>query len=325
MAESKDAAGDATASLVTVFGATGQQGGSVVAALAADSAFKVRAVTRNPDSDKAKALPAGVEVVKADLDDDAAVTAAVAGARFVFLVTDFWGILKSSGGKPMEEVRDHELAQGKRVVDAAKAAGVEFVVFSGLEDAETLAGVSVPHFDGKGRVEKHLRESGMAWCSTRMSAYTDVWATFFKPRKQDDGTYVVSLPMGDTPLAVVAAADLGEVVHTILKAPTEHNGQCYGIAGDKRHVSEYTAALSAATGATVNYANMSLEVARSVMGADMAGMFEFYQMTDKCIRDVEVTRRLNPAAKTFAQWVEANKAAFADMVPGAEGAAAAAE
>lgn len=55
--------------LITVYGATGTQGGSVVASLLQNKTgnFTLRAITRNPNSEKAKALAAqGVEVVKAD-------------------------------------------------------------------------------------------------------------------------------------------------------------------------------------------------------------------------------------------------------------------
>lgn len=57
--------------LVVVLGATGKQGGSVVDALLKSSeSYSVRAVTRNPNTDKGRALAArGVEVVAADLDD----------------------------------------------------------------------------------------------------------------------------------------------------------------------------------------------------------------------------------------------------------------
>ena len=44
------------AKIIVVFGATGNQGGSVVKAMQKDDKYKIRAATRNPDSDKAKAL-----------------------------------------------------------------------------------------------------------------------------------------------------------------------------------------------------------------------------------------------------------------------------
>lgn len=78
--------------LVLVWGATGDQGSSVVNELAASGAFRVRAVTRNPDSEKAKQLAAlpNVETIKADylVEDD--VLRASQGAHGVFAVTNFW-------------------------------------------------------------------------------------------------------------------------------------------------------------------------------------------------------------------------------------------
>ena len=58
--------------IITVIGATGVQGGSVVDAVLKSGLYQVRAITRNINSDKAKALAArdGVEVTTADLNDE---------------------------------------------------------------------------------------------------------------------------------------------------------------------------------------------------------------------------------------------------------------
>ncbi|MEE8147924.1 MAG: NmrA family NAD(P)-binding protein, partial [Longimicrobiales bacterium] len=60
--------------IIAVIGATGAQGGGVVRAILEDpeGGFAARAITRNPDSDNARALAdLGAEVVQADLDDEA--------------------------------------------------------------------------------------------------------------------------------------------------------------------------------------------------------------------------------------------------------------
>jgi uncharacterized protein YbjT (DUF2867 family) len=58
-------------SIITVIGATGVQGGSVVDAALKSGTYKVRAITRKINSDKAKALAArGVELAIADLNDE---------------------------------------------------------------------------------------------------------------------------------------------------------------------------------------------------------------------------------------------------------------
>ena len=79
--------------VITVFGATGAQGGGLARAILADPKreFTARAVTRKPDSPKARALAAaGAEIVAADLDDVSSLERAMQGAHGVFGVTNFW-------------------------------------------------------------------------------------------------------------------------------------------------------------------------------------------------------------------------------------------
>ena len=133
--------------LITVFGATGQQGGSVVRGLLGHGGYKIRGVTRNPDGDKAKALQSqGVEIVKGNLDDQASIEAAIAGAYGVYLVTNYWEMFD----------KEREIKQGKLVGDACKKEGIKHLIFSGLELVKDITGRDCPHFDGKGEIEKYL-------------------------------------------------------------------------------------------------------------------------------------------------------------------------
>ena len=156
------------ARLITVFRATGSQGGAVVRALLAATGYKVRGVTRNPDSESAKALKAaGTEVVKGNLDDAASVQSAVSGAHGVFLVTNYFELLFQL--QDSDAARDKEIAQGKTVADACKKAGVKHLVFSGMELVKDIIGKSCPHFDSKGTIEKYLDEIGVPNTSVRYS------------------------------------------------------------------------------------------------------------------------------------------------------------
>ena len=113
--------------IIAVVGATGAQGGGLVRSILGDDAgqFVVRALTRKPDSDKAQALAqVGVEVVAADIDDRESVAQAFAGAYGAFCVTNFWEHFSP----------DTERAQVQVMAEAAKAAGVQHVVWSTLED-----------------------------------------------------------------------------------------------------------------------------------------------------------------------------------------------
>jgi uncharacterized protein YbjT (DUF2867 family) len=101
--------------LIVVIGATGKQGGSVLASLLADSSaseqFKYRGVTRDTSKPAAQALAKqGVEMVAADLDNKASLVKAFKGAYGVFAVTDFWATMDKGA----------EVQQGKNLADAAK-------------------------------------------------------------------------------------------------------------------------------------------------------------------------------------------------------------
>ncbi|KAJ5133778.1 hypothetical protein N7526_005143 [Penicillium atrosanguineum] len=146
--------------LITVFGATGNQGGSVIDAILADGQlskeFKVRGITRDTTKKSAQDLAKrGVEVVTANLDSVDSLTAALEGSHTVFLVTNYWETANA----------DIEYSQGKNVADVSKAIGVSHLIFSSLHHVteETKGRLShVPHFDSKANIEKYIRASGMA-------------------------------------------------------------------------------------------------------------------------------------------------------------------
>src|SRR4051812_13461746 len=69
---------------VGVTGATGKQGGAVASSLL-ERGHQVRALTRKPDSPKARELArAGASIVGGSLEDTAALTGALAGATSLF-------------------------------------------------------------------------------------------------------------------------------------------------------------------------------------------------------------------------------------------------
>src|SRR5918992_532927 len=113
--------------IIAVVGATGAQGGGLVRAILADRSgtFAARAITRHPDSDKAQALrDAGAEVVQGDTDDQASIERAFKGAYGVFALTNFWEHFSP----------ERELSQARNMAQAARAAGVQHVIWSTLED-----------------------------------------------------------------------------------------------------------------------------------------------------------------------------------------------
>ncbi|NXK27770.1 NMRL1 protein, partial [Arenaria interpres] len=284
---------------------TGAQGGCVARALLEDGTFKVRAVTRNPVKKEAEELKQkGAEVVKANLDDEPSLELALAGAYGAFVVTNFWEHFS----------KEKEIAQGKCLADLSKRLGLRHVVYSGLENVKKLTGgqLEVLHFDGKGEVEEYFQKIGVSMTSVRLPFYFENFLSTFKPQKAPQGdSYVLALPMGDTPMDGMAVEDMGPVVVSLLKSPEEYVGRMIGLSTGKLTEAEYAAVLSQQTGKTVKASKLSpeeYEKGGSPGAKEMAAMFRFYAM--KPDRNVDLTMKLNPKARTFSQWVADNKAAF---------------
>lgn len=310
--------------IIAVVGATGAQGGGLVRAILADrdGGFAVRALTRNPGSDKAKALSAaGAEVVAADLDDPDSLKRAFRGAHGAFCVTNFWEHFSP----------DKELAQAKNMADAAKAEKVAHVIWSTLEDTRKLSPLTdahiptlhgkykVPHFDAKGEADAHFAASGVPTTFLLTSFYWENFVFFgMNPKPDAEGTLVFALPMDDAKLPGIAVEDIGKCAYAIFRqGPSGFAGKYVGIAGDHVTGSEMAAAMSKAFGRTVRCNAVPPEVYRSFgfPGADDLGnMFQYkrdFNAQFTGARRLEVARSLNPDMLTFEAWLEGNK----DRIP----------
>ncbi len=309
--------------IIAVTGATGAQGGGLARAILADPAggFAVRALTRDPGAEKAKELARlGAEVVAADLDDPASVRAAFEGAHGAFCVTFYWAHMSP----------EKELAQARVMAEAAKAAALEHVVWSTLEDTRRLVPLSddrmptlmgrykVPHFDAKGEADRFFTEAGLPVTFLLASYYWDNLIHFgMGPKRGTDGVLAFTMPMADRKLAGIAAEDIGRCVYGIFKQGEANVGRTIGVAGEHLTGREMAAALAHALGEEVRYDAIPPEVFRGFgfPGADDLGnMFQYYaEFEDEVCgaRDIESSRHLNPALQTFAQWLAANK----DRIP----------
>jgi uncharacterized protein YbjT (DUF2867 family) len=309
--------------VVAVVGATGAQGSGLVRAILADpkGGFKVRAITRNPNSDKGKALAAaGAEVVAADLDDEKSLERAFAGAYGAFCVTNFW-----EHNSP-----EKELGQATNMAKAAKAAGVQHVVWSTLEDTRrwvplsdnrlpTLQGkYKVPHFDAKGEADDVFRREGVPTTFLLTAFYWDNFIYFGAgPQRTPDGKLALVFPMDDKKLPAIAAEDIGKAAYAIFKRGKEFIGRTVGIAGEHLTGAQLAAGLSRAIGQEVGYANVPPEVYRSFgfPGADDLGnMFQFKRDFNEYYcgaRDMDFSRSLVPDMQTYKQWLARHK----DQIP----------
>jgi uncharacterized protein YbjT (DUF2867 family) len=307
--------------IIAVVGATGQQGGGLARAILDDPAgrFALRALTRRPDSDAAKALAdRGAEIVAADLDDEASLTTALEGAYGAFFVTAFWEYNSV----------EREQAQARAMAAAAKAAGLQHVIWSTLPDtrehipmdderAPTLHGkYKVPHFDGKGEADSFFVDAGVPTTNLSTTFFFESFLDFFRPARGEDGTLALSLPMADRKLAGIAAEDIGRTAFGIFERGIELVGHTVTISGENLTGEQYAAAFSKELGEDVVYQALPLEVVRQLphpAADDLANMFFCYAEHEDAfagVRDPDQVRTLNPRLQDFSTWLANNHDKF---------------
>ena len=304
--------------IIAVVGATGAQGGGLVRAILADrdGPFSARALTRNPKSDKARALAAaGAEVVAGDVDDPASLRRAFEGAHGAFCVTFFWDHFSP----------EKEYAEAGSMAEAAKQTGVRHVIWSTLDDTRrfvpldddrmpTLMGkYKVPHFDAKGEADALFTQAGAPTTFLLTSFYWENFMYFGAgPKRGADGKLALVMPMGDKKLPGISSEDIGKCALAIFRRGREFIGRTVGIAGEHLSGAEMAAAMSRALGETVTYQDVPPEVYRSFdfPGADdMGNMFQFKRDFNEYFRgarSVEFSRSLNPELQTFERWLSRN-------------------
>jgi len=304
--------------LIAVVGATGAQGGGLVRAIVNDKSgeFAARAITRDVNSPKARELAAlGVEVVSGDVDDVESLKRAFAGAYGAFCVTFFWHHMSA----------EREIAGARNMAEAAKAAGVQHVIWSTLEDTRrwlplsddrmpTLHGkYKVPHYDGKGEANQIFVDMGLPVTFLNTSFYWENFIYFGAgPKPGPDGVLALTMPMGDKRLPGIASEDIGKCALGIFKARQEFLGKNVAIAGEHLSGADMAGKMSRALGREVRYNDVPPDVYRSFPfpGADdMGNMFQFKRDFEKDYvgaRSIEFSRRLNPELRNFDQWLAAN-------------------
>ena len=304
--------------IITVFGATGAQGGGLARAILSDpdSEFAVRAVTRDPLSDKAKALAeAGAEIVTASNLDKESVKKALEGAYGAFFVTFFWAHFSP----------ETEYQEAKNYAEAAGEVGIQHAIWSTLDDSRefiplesdsmpTLQGkYKVPHFDVKGEADNLFRKAGVPTTFLLTTFYWENLIYFGSgPQKGPDGKQYITYCLGDKPLSGIASEDIGKCAYAIFKKGGELIGKTVGIAGEQLTGVQMAEKISKALGTEVLYNKVEPDVFRSFgfPGADEVGnMFQFYRdFSDHftATRSISFAKELNPELQDFDTWLEQN-------------------
>jgi uncharacterized protein YbjT (DUF2867 family) len=277
--------------LILITGATGHQGGATIRHLAKQGGFRLRAMTRKPGGDAANALvKLGVEVVAGDLDDAASLERALAGAWGVYAVQNTW-----EAGVEKEE------AQGKRLAQVARKAGVQRYVYASVGSAHKATGI--PHFDNKFRVEETVKGLGFP-------SYAVIRPVFFMENLLApfalQGDKIINALAPTTKLQMVAADDIGKFgARAFIEASAHHNAEV-DIAGDAVTLVEGAAAVSEIVGRPVTYQPIPIAAVRQ-NSEDTALMLEWFERVGYSadIPSLEKTWGIRPL--TLRQWAATQK------------------
>ncbi|KAF3890285.1 MULTISPECIES: NmrA/HSCARG family protein [Nostocales] len=296
--------------LILVTGATGTQGGATLAQLLARG-HRVRALTRNPEGERARALSEmGAEVFRGDYDDPASIETALRGVSGVFSVQ-----------VPSMEGNDIESRHGALLVEAAKRAGVRHFVHASVSGTDLYKSMppgteslwDKPYWDSKLILEETVRAANFPTSTFLRAAF--LMENYVAPKvgfafpEFHQGEIVIAMDM-DTKLAHVAAQDMGAFAVAAFENPDRFNGKSLELAGDKCTIPEVAAVLSRVTGHKVS------AICLTPLEASARGKYPLMVQHQEWANkigypvSIEELRGYGVPLTDFPTWAEANKDAI---------------
>ncbi|GAA5908709.1 hypothetical protein JCM6882_008180 [Rhodosporidiobolus microsporus] len=287
---------------IAIIGATGVQGSSIVSSLLSSSDVSVRAITRDPSSDAAKALGSSdrLSLVQADLDDVESLNKALEGVQAVYGSTT---------------ANANEVQQGKNLVDAVKATGVEHLVLSSLPSIAAASSgkfSGVFYFEGKAAIESYAKEQlsnvtviipGVSYSHLARPLYT---------QRGGDGTvrFCMSDKNTDPSVGFLDDADVGAFVSAIFSKPLSLvSGKTYPVMSSSTSASDFAATYAAKTGDKVAVEPIS----KDEINAMMAGV-PFGEMIAAAANDMFEYLDSTPAGTTaYGTIKREDDSSFADL------------
>ena len=285
--------------IIAVTGATGQQGGAVARKLLAEG-WNVRALTRDLDKPAAQELASlGAELVPGDMENRAELDSAFSGAYGVFSVQNFW--IPNVGF-------EGEIRQGKNVADAAKAAGVQHLVYSSVGSAHR--GMGQKHFDSKWQIEQYIHSLGVP--------YTILRPVFFMENHNWSRAYILNgtfTGMGlrsEKEIQSLAVEDIGVFASLVFANREDYLGKTIELAGDALTESQIAETFTKVVGRPVKLAPPS----GGGWGdpEEAAAGFNFFN-GEGYDADIPALRKLHPGLLTLEQWLRKNGWENAEPIP----------
>ena len=276
---------------ILITGVTGHQGGAVAQALRG-SGFRLRGLTRKPESEQAAALArsgADVDIIRGDLDDEATLRRALAGAWGVFGVQNTW-----------EAGVEREEAQGKRLATLAREAGVEHYVYTSVGSAHKRTGI--PHFDNKWRIEETVR--GLRFPSHVILRPVFFMENLLAPYSLQGDTLASALGPG-TKLQMIAVEDIGRFGARAFTDAAALNRREIDIAGDVRTMPEAGEILTKALGRPIAFAQTPIEPVRQ-HSKEMALMLEWFERVGYSVDIAGLEREFGRTLTKLPDWARSH-------------------
>ncbi|PVH71975.1 NAD(P)-binding protein [Cadophora sp. DSE1049] len=289
-----------------IVGATGTQGSSVVKALLADPSLPsdahILALTRNASSAKAKSLAAldsRVEPLSGDpTTPDAIFKDSPYPIDAVFCVTVH--------GPPGAEE-----AQADGLIKASLENNVKHFVFTsadrGGEKVSDTNATPVPHIATKHRIELHLRGmaegTDMKWTILRPVTFMDNLTPDFTGK----GFTAMWNQVGEKPVQLVAASDIGYFAATALLNRDKYAGKKIGIAGDELNYEQACKVFKEKMGVEMPTTFCAVGTLVKFAMKDLGAMFKWFEKDGYAV-DIAAARKEYPGLQDFGTWLEKSSA-----------------
>jgi uncharacterized protein YbjT (DUF2867 family) len=279
-----------TKGVIVVTGATGRQGGAVARQLLRDG-WQVRAVTRKPNSQKARALATlGAEVIGADMSDRASLLPAFSGAYGAYSVQN-----------PMLSGLEGEVQQGKLVGDVAREAGVCHFVYGSAGMGQS--GTGIGSWESKLQVEAHLRAIELPVTVLRPVAFMELMTdkTFYPAAST--WRVMPRLMTWTRPIGWVSVDDLGTIAAKVFANPDEFLGREVKLASDVQSLEACRAHYTEVVGKPPPSFPMPTWLLERFVGTDITTMWRWLA-TARIDFDTTTARAVHPGALTVREWLQ---------------------
>ena len=208
---------------ILLIGVTGGTGGNAVKGFLEQGVTNLRAITRKIDLNRpslSKINDAGVELIEANLDDEASLIAAFTGISAVYCHATAGD---SSKANPLEVER------AKRIAQVAKQAEIKHFVYNSSGGADRNSGIG--HIEQKYKIEQILKQAGLPTTMLRACLFMEeFWKKYTRPSILK-GSFPFSV-QPNKPLHLITTKDMGRVAAYVIKHPEKYISKEIELAGD---------------------------------------------------------------------------------------------